>query len=177
MAKEEEKWLLSHFLFYFHNWKDLKNLELTSYEEHKKHTFDSYCKKTLKNEAINIQKQLQRQRQLEVSFSDLSELEYQKILAVDNYVLDEERFQILNYEITVKDENLIKSLCLLSNVKLKIILLSYFLDMTDNEIGEALKLARSTVQYRRKSALKELKKRLEENDNEPKSSNNYLPDK
>lgn len=45
MTKEEEELMLSLLL---RKWKELKIMKLTSYEEHKKHTFDSYCKKTLK---------------------------------------------------------------------------------------------------------------------------------
>lgn len=136
-------------------------MKLTSYEEHKKHAFDSYCKKTLKNEIINIQKQLQRQREVEVSFSSLSILESKQLFSVDDYNLDD-CFQILGYDIALKNEWLSQTLKYLSNNKREVILLSYFLNMTDQEIAEALHLARSTVQYRRKSALKELRERWED---------------
>ena len=43
-----------------------------------------------------------------------------------------------------------------------IILMSYFLDMTDKQIGELLNLLRSTVTYQRHSALEMLKKFMEE---------------
>ena len=39
-----------------------------------------------------------------------------------------------------------------------ILLLSYFLDMSDIEIANVLGMARSTVQYRRSTSLNELKK-------------------
>jgi RNA polymerase sigma factor (sigma-70 family) len=44
--------------------------------------------------------------------------------------------------------------------KRDIILLSYFLDMTDKEIADRLNMARSTVAYRRTTTLGELKKLL-----------------
>ncbi|WP_040984501.1 RNA polymerase sigma factor [Oceanobacillus jeddahense] len=141
-------------------------MKLTSYEEHKKHAFDSYCKKTLKNETINIQRQLKRQREVEISFSSLSEYELKKFLVRDDYLLDDHHFQVLGYDITLKNEALISALYRLSNEKREIILLSYFMSMTDKEIGIALSLARSTVQYRRTSALEELKERLEGNNYE-----------
>jgi DNA-directed RNA polymerase specialized sigma24 family protein len=45
--------------------------------------------------------------------------------------------------------------------KRDIILLSYFLDMTDGEIGDKLNLVRRTVQYKRTSSLRELKQFME----------------
>jgi len=45
--------------------------------------------------------------------------------------------------------------------KRDIILLYYFLDLSDGEIGERLNLVRSTVQYQRTSILRELKKMIE----------------
>ena len=42
-----------------------------------------------------------------------------------------------------------------------IVLLAYFLDMTDREIAEKLDMVRRTVQYKRTQSLKELKKEME----------------
>ena len=49
--------------------------------------------------------------------------------------------------------------------KRDVILLSYFMDMSDREIGELLDMARRTVQHRRTDTLAELRKRMED-DNE-----------
>ena len=43
--------------------------------------------------------------------------------------------------------------------KRDIVLLAYFLDMTDQEIADKLDMVRRTVQYKRAQSLKELKKR------------------
>lgn len=51
----------------------------------------------------------------------------------------------------------------LSEKKRDIILLAYFLDMTDQEIADKLDMVRYTVQRRRAKSLKELKKELEVN--------------
>ena len=50
--------------------------------------------------------------------------------------------------------------------RLDIILLSYFLGMSDPEIAEHLNLVRRTVAYRRTSSLQTLKKFMEENADE-----------
>ena len=48
--------------------------------------------------------------------------------------------------------------------KRDVILLSYFMDMSDREIGELLDMARRTVQHRRSDTLAELRKRMEDDD-------------
>mgnify|MGYP000852389380 FL=1 len=143
-------------------------MKSTSHEEHKRHAFDSYCKKVLKNEAINIQRQLKRQRELEISFSNLSEQDMKQLSVTDDYMIDKDLFRVLEYDVGIKDELLGEALKNLSDEKRDIILLSYFLGMTDKEIAEVLQLVRSTVQYKRTTALKELKRRLEEKDNDEK---------
>ena len=45
--------------------------------------------------------------------------------------------------------------------KRDIILLSYFLELSDREIGDKLNMLRSTVQYQRASTLQQLKKFME----------------
>lgn len=68
--------------------------------------------------------------------------------------------------ISVKNEQLATALQALPERKRDIVLLSYFLDMTDKEIAEKLNMVRKTVQYHRTTTLKELRKRLEANNNE-----------
>lgn len=75
-------------------------------------------------------------------------------------------FDILGGSVTVRNERLAKALQSLTERKRDIILLSYFLDMTDREIAEKLNMVRKTVQYQRTSSLKALKKRLEDSSNE-----------
>ena len=62
---------------------------------------------------------------------------------------------------SIQDERLADALSQLPEEKRDIILLAYFLDMNDREIGEKLAMVRRTVQRRRTSTLCELKKRLE----------------
>lgn len=135
-----------------------------SHEEHKRHTFDSYCKKILRNEAINIQKQIQRQRDIEVTFSELSDWELNQLGSYDEYEFESTTFRFIGSSIRIKNELLSETLSMLSDEKQRIILLSYYFDMTDQQIADTLSLARSTVQYKRSKALLELKKHMEEID-------------
>ena len=138
-----------------------------SHEQHKRHSFDSYCKKILRNEAINIQKQIQRQREIEVTFSDLSNWELNQLGTYDEYEFDSTVFQSLD-NVRIKNEPLSETMSMLSEEKLQIILLSYYFDMTDQQIADTLNLARSTVQYKRSKALLELKKYMGGKDDESK---------
>ena len=139
--------------------------KLTS-EEDTQRVFDCYCKRTLKNEAINIQKHNQYMNSRQVSFSELTPEQLAQICTCDEYSSDYSRFKVLEYDIAVKDELLAEALQELPERKRDIILLSYFLDYNDVEIAELLNLVRRTVNDQRNKALKDLKNRMEGNQHE-----------
>ena len=126
-----------------------------------RHQFDSVCRKILRNESRNYNKQLARRSEKEVSLSDLSEKELGQLYAMDVYPSDSTYFDVLEYHVGVKDDRLAEALAALPGQKRDVILLSYFLDMKDTEIAEKLKVVGSTIHRRRKSSLEELKLRLE----------------
>lgn len=72
----------------------------------------------------------------------------------------------MGFEVAVADELLGEALKSLPQDRLEIILLSYFLGMTDPEIAGRLNLVLRTVAYRRTSSLQDLKKFMEENADE-----------
>ena len=139
--------------------------KLTS-EEDTQRVFDCYCKRILKNEAINIQKHNQYMNSRQVSFSELTPEQLAQICTCDEYSSDYSRFKVLEYDIAVKDELLAEALQELPERKRDIILLSYFLDYNDVEIAELLNLVRRTVNDQRNKALKDLKNRMEVNQHE-----------
>lgn len=139
--------------------------KLTS-EEDTQRVFDCYCKRILKNEAINIQKHNQYMNSRQVSFSELTPEQLAQICTCDEYSSNYSRFKVLEYDIAVKDELLAEALQELSERKRDIILLSYFLDYNDVEIAELLNLVRRTVNDQRNKALKDLKNRMEGNQHE-----------
>lgn len=139
--------------------------KLTS-EEDTQRVFDCYCKRILKNEAINIQKHNQYMNSRQVSFSELTPEQLAQICTCDEYSSDYSRVKVLEYDIAVKDELLAEALQELPERKRDIILLSYFLDYNDVEIAELLNLVRRTVNDQRNKALKDLKNRMEGNQHE-----------
>jgi RNA polymerase sigma factor (sigma-70 family) len=133
-----------------------------SYELDKQHAFDAFCKKVLRNDVRNYYVEMKRLRDKEVSFSELSAQELEQLSTTDKYFSTEQTFNVLGDDIIVNDESIAEALRSLPERKRDIILLSYFLELSDGEIGTKLNLIRSTVQYQRTSTLRELKKMMEE---------------
>ena len=98
--------------------------------------FDSYCKKTIKGEVKHYWRELTRQKSKESLFSELTRQEFA------------EAFQKL------------------SEKKREILLMLYFLDMTETEIASYLHLVQSTIHYHKKVSLNRMRQILEEMDEE-----------
>ncbi len=124
--------------------------------------FNAYCKRTLRNELIDACRERKRRQLHEVIFSDLTPQEERQLYTVDKYFQDcnEEAFCAGGLKITAK--LLAEALHTLPDEKRQAVLLYYFFNMTDVEIAEAMKIPRSTVQYRRTSSFELLKRYLEE---------------
>jgi len=124
--------------------------------------FNGFCKRVLKNEALNAHKQTRQHQLKEVTFSDLTLQEENQLYTLDKYFQDETAgaFQAGGKKITPK--LLADALHTLPDDKRTAVLLYYFFEMSDVEIGQLLNIPRSTVQYRRTSSFELLKKFLEE---------------
>ena len=85
-----------------------------------------------------------------------------KASVYDKYSSDYTAFNVLGMEVQVSDDQLSKALKCLPERKRNIILLSYFMDMSDAEIGELMDVVRTTVYRHRTSTLEELRKMMEE---------------
>ena len=68
--------------------------------------------------------------------------------------------------IEVKDTLLAEAIQSLSENKRKVVLLSYFMDMSDADIARMMNLVRSTVYEHRKRSLELMKEMMEEYQNE-----------
>jgi len=130
--------------------------------ENKQHAFDSFCKTVLRNDVRDYYDQVKRSRGKEISFSELSTHELDQLYTTDKYFATEQTFDVLGRNIIVYDETIASALRTLPEQNRDIILLYYFLELSDGEIGRKLSMIRSTVQYKRASALQQLKKIMEE---------------
>lgn len=121
-------------------------------EEHKKHTFDTYCKRILKNESSDYHRRLNVLMKHEIPLSELPQEILQQLAVWDEYFKDTYRFEAKGFEIFVADGLLAEALKTLPQDRLEIVLLYYFLGMSDPEIAAHLNLVRRTVAYRRTSS-------------------------
>ena len=121
-------------------------MELSSSDKERiQHQYDALAKKTLVGEAKSYRRTLAKRAAREVTFSDLSESELAQLFTTDEYESDYYRFQVSGFDVLVKNELLAEALNALPERKRDIVLLSYFLDMSDAEIGELLNVVRTTV--------------------------------
>ena len=132
-------------------------MEPHSHEEHIRHTFDAFCKKVLRNEARDYLDELARQRNREISFSDLPVEVMEQLSVCDDYFADDRTFDVLGNTVQIASDELAEAIAALPKQKRDIILLSYFLDIPDGEIAKALNMVRSSVAYRRSATLKLLR--------------------
>lgn len=149
-----------------HHPKGGENMKPNNHEESKQHAFDSFCKKILKHEARDFYDELKRQRSREVSFSDLSAKQLEQLYSEDQYFSTEQIFNVLGLDVAVTDDVIAEALESLPERRRDIVLLSYFLELSDREIGDKLNMLRATVQYQRTRTLQRLKKIMEGDANE-----------
>ena len=122
--------------------------------------FDAYCRKVIKFNGCAKRRDEKRQENKVLDCVAFDE-------TIMNTLYVEDRYQTMLYSITlpnisvvIDDENLFRNLQLLSEKRQEILLLSYFMEMSDSEIGKLLSLGKSTVQDNRSKALSILRENM-----------------
>lgn len=131
-----------------------------SYEQRIQNQFGGFCVKVLKNEARYIQREYARRREQEKSLDDLTANELEQTASKDRYFNDEHVFEVMGIPVVVTGNLLADAIAQLPEEKRNVILLSYFLGMSDREISERMNVVRQTISKRRLITLKELRKYL-----------------
>lgn len=122
--------------------------------------FDAFCKTVLRNEARVYLRNMRRQRNRETIFSDLSQVELDKLCTVDRYPSDSYTFSAHGYDLHIDNELVAEAFASLPETEQSILVLHCALDMADGEIGSLMGLSRSAVQRHRTKTLKELREKL-----------------
>lgn len=122
--------------------------------------FDAYCKPVLYHEAIDYLREMQRRRDRELSFSDLSQAEIDKLYTVDHYPSDRFTFLSHGYDLHIDNELVADAFAGLSSQEQSILILHCVLELPDQEIGRLVGMSRSAVQRRRTKSLSELRIKL-----------------
>ena len=125
------------------------------------HQYDALAKKTLKGEMKSHYRDLAKRAAREIFFSEMSEIDLAQLFTTDEYESEFFRFQVSGFDVFIRDELLAAALNALTERKRSIVLLSYFLDMSDAEIGRQLNVVRSTVSKHKKIALARIKQYME----------------
>ncbi|MCD8335882.1 MAG: sigma-70 family RNA polymerase sigma factor [Lachnospiraceae bacterium] len=131
-----------------------------------RHQFDRLCQMALKGEAVNYYRHMDYLKNNEVMFSDLSEAERRQMAHYDTYNVENSHFVVLGYDIEVKDMLLAEALSQLTEKKRNVILLSFFMEMSDADIAREMHLVRSTIHKHRVRSLEILREIMEELKNE-----------
>ena len=141
-------------------------MHTSDYERTIEHQFDSFCKIVLRNHARNIYTETKRRNERLISLEALTQSQWNELSILDDYDSDYICFVTHNFDIRVEDILVAQALESLNKKKQDIILLSFFLNMTNADIATLMNLAESTVHYHKNNALNELKKFMEEHLNE-----------
>lgn len=126
--------------------------------------FDCLARKVMIRTQSNCRRTAGRKIRKECPFSELPEKELNRLQTLDTYHLDGKYYLILKFRVEVGSEAVANALDNLPEEKRNILLMFYFLDMSDAEIALELGKDRSTIYRSRTSTLAALKRRLEGED-------------
>lgn len=134
----------------------------SSFENAIRLQFDTLVKKVIDRTVKNYEKELSRRSKREIPFSELPDIMVESFAVLDEYELDCIAFDVCGMEVRVSDDGLCEALQKLPEKKRNILLMFYFLEMSNTEISELLQIDRSTSYRNRTASLKEMKKILQE---------------
>ena len=139
-------------------------MTMDEFQLYHEQTFDSFSKRVIKNIAIDILREEARLAKRETSLSALSAQDAARLSAEDTYELDEEVSMSLDlhgYPIQVHDPILGRALLALPPKRRDVVLLFYFADQNEPQIGKLLNITTMAVNSRRRKALAALRELLE----------------
>ena len=116
--------------------------------------------RVLRDEAKNAHKEIGRRARRELCFSELTEAQLSSLIVGDDHPSDMNNYRIRGFDVEVRSDLLADALNSLPRPKLEMVLLFYFMNMKDGDIGRLLGYPKSTVQYQRTRAVETLKKLL-----------------
>lgn len=121
------------------------------------------------NEACNYYRDRKRKIQHEISFEYLQENTPFAPHSIDEYFILQDKptaFAVNSQTIIAGNEKLAKALMCLSERRREIILMRYYLQLRDKQIAALLRKPRTTINYQRNAALKQLRKEMEKMNDE-----------
>ena len=136
------------------------------FKEHIEYTFNAFCKTVLRNAAINAYRDMKREQKREVSLNYLmSETSFEPF-TMDIYFEQYDKptvFIVQSHKIIIVNERLAIALSRLPEQRRVVLLMYFFLGYTDTKIGNEYGRSRSTANYWKLAALKQLKNGRKQN--------------
>ena len=146
------------------------------YKEHIEYAFAAFCKVVLHKAAMTAYRDFGRKQKREVSFEYLiSETPFEPF-TTDTYFEQYDQptiFVIKGQEIVVANKRLADALLRLSKQRRNVLFLYFFFGYTDAQIGKAYGRNRSTANYWKLAALKQLRKEMERLKNEKQEADTF----
>ncbi|MFQ9509892.1 MAG: RNA polymerase sigma factor [Lachnospiraceae bacterium] len=146
------------------------------YKEHIEYTFAAFCKVVLRNAAISTYRDFGRKQKREVSLEYLiSETPFEPF-TTDAYFEQYDQptiFVVKGQEIVVASKWLADALLRLSEQRRNVLFLYFFFGYTDAQIGKEYGRNRSTANYWKLTALKQLRKEMERLEHEEQEADTF----
>lgn len=126
--------------------------------------FDACVKKYLTRELKFRTRTMQRQMKKQISISDLSNSDLSSLAYLDKYPseLFSEKLVTRLFDVVIHDELLYDALLSIKPKSRELIILKYWGDLTDVEVGQVLNMNKASVNKNKIRTLQKLRKRIEE---------------
>lgn len=125
------------------------------FEKTIEHQFDSFCRAAIRRGAGNAFRVVENRRKHQILLDDLDEIA-SELVSADEYPSTYEVYHVMDQKIAIHNEKLADAMNRLPATRREILLMAFFLEMTDNEISLVLQIPRRTVNYQRNVALLQL---------------------
>mgnify|MGYP002508400141 FL=1 len=130
-------------------------------QEYHVHAFDAFCKRVIRNAAVDAFRKNKRKQKVEMDIDDPMIAYIHSIQTHDTYTLYSRTYYVKEQPIVVRDKNLGEALQYIIPQKRAVILLSYFAGYNDTEVANILGVSPTSIARRKKSALLRLRELLE----------------
>lgn len=130
-------------------------------QEYHVHAFDAFCKRVIRNAAVDAFRKTKRKQKVEMDIDDPMIAYIHSIQTHDTYTLYSRTYYVKEQPIVVRDKNLGEALQYIIPQKRAVILLSYFAGYNDTDVANILGVSPTSIARRKKSALLRLRELLE----------------
>lgn len=146
------------------------------YKEHIEYTFAAFCKVVLRNASMSAYRDIGRRQKREISLDYLMEEKYYNPFTTDSYFGEQTsstKLIVCGEKIVIENERLAKVFYDLPKLRQEVLVLYFFFGYTDKKIGERYGKSRTTVNYWKIAALKQLRKKMERLEHEEQENDTF----